>query len=156
MKTVKLLFFICVSITFTKCKTMKLTEKAPFNIASATYQNWVGGQPGVSGINVIIGVSNETTVEFSKLYFRNKIQKPMLETRKGKKFLVVNISTATRGNNDKIIEEPKKTPIKKDVDKKEYPFALAQNEAVLQYQYKGKMYYYKVSKIKKTPTIYYP
>lgn len=156
MKALKMILFVCVSILFAQCKTIRLTEKAPFNTTSATYQNWVGGQPGVSGINVIIGVANETTVEFTNLYFRNKIQKPMIETRKGKKYLVVNISTSTRGNTDKIIEEPKKKTTKKVVDKNEFPFTLAQNEAVIQYQYKGKTFYYKITNIKKTATIYYP
>ena len=149
MKSIKLLLLICVAITFSQCKSMKLTEKAPFNVAGATYHSWVGGQPGVSGTNVIIGVSNDTEITFKKVYFQNKVVDVTTENRNGKKYVVANISTSTR--KEAIIGETDSA-----VKSKPIPFQLETNEAVVSYISGKKTYYYKVSKIKKTETIFYP
>lgn len=149
MKSIKLLLLICVAINFSQCKSMKLTASAPFNVTGATYHSWVGGQPGVSGTNVIIRVSNDTDITFKKIYFQNKVVDVTTEDRNGKKYVVANISTSTRkeaviGNNDSAVKS------------KPTPFELSQNEAVVSYISGKKTYYYKVSRIKKTETIFYP
>ena len=161
MKSIKLLLLICVAVSFSQCKSMKLTENAPFNISGATYHNWVGGQPGVSGTNLIIGVNNDANITFKKVYFQNKVVDVSIENRKGKKYVVANLSTSNRrelkvirtelkqGLGEKINTKPrsKSNPI---------PFNLESNEAVISYISGKKTYYYKVSKVKKTETVYYP
>ena len=161
MKSIKLLLLICVAVSLSQCKSMKLTENAPFNVAGATYHSWVGGQPGVSGTNLIIGVENDANITFKKVYFQNKIVDASIENRKGKKYVIANISTSNRrelaivktelkqGLGEKLSTKPrsKANPI---------PFNLEPNEAVISYVSGKKTYYYKVSKVKKTETIFYP
>lgn len=169
MKTIKLMFLICIACSFTQCSTMKLTEKAPFTITGATYNNWVGGQPGVGGTNLIIGIANNENITFTSVYFRNKKIKTSVERRNKKNYLVVNLNKAEKeirvlgysrqvvsGSGKNISENNKvKTTI---IENKTppIPFKLKVNEAVICYKVNNKYFYYKVSNIKKTETIFYP
>mgnify|MGYP000182756076 CR=1 FL=1 len=94
MKTLKTFFIICIAISFSNCSSIKLTDTAPFNVTGATYHNWVGGQPGVSGTNLIIGVDGEFNVSFNKLYFQNRVVDAQIEDRNGKKYVIANFSTS--------------------------------------------------------------
>ena len=163
MKSLKISILIFAVVSFSQCKTMKLTETAPFKITGATYHNWVGGQPGVSGTNLIIGVDNDTNITFEKIYFQNKVVEGEIEDRNGKKYLVANFSTSskrvlvtktTTTINGGIVMDDKRN--KPKIKRETIPFNLRQNEAVISYVSGNKKYYYKVSKIKKTDTIYYP
>jgi len=156
MKTIKLLFFICIACSFSQCSTLKLTETAPFKIIGATYHNWVGGQPGVSGTNLIIGIENKSDITIKSIYFRNRKNIPSTENRKGKEYLIVNISTSTRDGIEEIIEKPIKKTEKVTKTKNEFPFILGANQAVIKYMVGKRVFYYKISKIKKTETIFYP
>ena len=94
MKTIKILLLFSIAFSFSNCSTIKLTETAPFKITGATYHTWVGGQPGVSGTNLIIGIDNKSDITIKSVYFRNRKNNPSLENRKGKEYLVVNINTS--------------------------------------------------------------
>ena len=153
MKPLKLLVLICVAISFSQCKTMKLTETAPFKVTGATYHNWVGGQPGISGTNLIIGVENDANITFKKVYFQNRIVDANLTNRNEKKYVQANISTSNRDDSTLVKEGSVKKP---KIDPEPIPFNLKLNEAVISYMVGKKTYYYKVSRIKKTDTIYYP
>ena len=163
MKSLKIIILICVAVSFSQCKTMKLTEKAPFTITGATYHNWVGGQPGVSGTNLIIGIENNPAITVKTIYFWNRKNNPKIENRNGKEYLVVNISTSaerilvtkttTTINGGVVMNDERNKP---KFIRKTIPFKLEPNEAVISYMSGKKTYYYKVSKIKKTDTIYYP
>ena len=163
MKSIKLLVLICITVSFSQCKTMKLTEPAPFKVFGATYHNWVGGQPGVSGTNLIIGVENDVDITFKKIYFQNRAVDVSVENRNGKRYVVANISTSaerimitrttTTVNGGVVMNDNRDKPKLKRVT---IPFNLEINEAVVSYISGTKTYYYKVSKIKKTETIFYP
>ena len=169
MKSIKLLLLICIAVSFSQCKSMKLTENAPFKITGATYHSWVGGQPGVSGTNLIIGVENDANITFKKVYFQNKVVDASIENRKGKKYVIANISTSNRRQlgyvkqtitiknaevfpNQGTIPDTKQQKIRAP----KFPFNQEPNEAVISYMSGKKTYYYKVSKVKKTETIFYP
>jgi len=152
MKSIKLLILICAATSFSQCKTIKLSKTAPFIITGATYHNWVGGQLGVSGINLIIGVENDAKITFNKIYFQNKIVDARIEERKGKKYVIANISTSNREELI-IVEEGAMKKQKKEPEP--IPFTLEPNEAVIKYMVGKKIYYYKVSKIKKRDTVFY-
>lgn len=161
MKTIKLLFFICVACSFSQCSTLKLTETAPFKIIGATYHNWVGGQPGVRGTNLIIGIDNKSDSAIKSIYFRGRKHNPSLEKRNNKEYLVVNMNTSRRAiivketisyKGDGAPQKIRKPKIKGVT----IPFNIQANEAVIKYMIGKKTYYYKVSNIKKTETIFYP
>jgi len=156
MKTIKLLVVMCVAYSFSQCSSIKLTEKAPFTIFGATYHNWVGGQPGVRGTNLIIGIEKNDDITIKSIYFRNKQNTPSTENRKGKAYLVVNVSTSSRDGIDKIIEQPSKKLEKINNSKNEGPFKLEAHQAVIKYSVGKRVFYYKIKKIKKTETIFYP
>jgi hypothetical protein len=158
MKSIKLLVFICFAFSFSNCNTLKLTETPPFKITGATYHNWVGGQPGVSGTNLIIGVENDTNIAFIKIYFQNKVVDARIEDRKDKKYVIANIDTSNRREIGIESKEDLEEKIKKKSRYKlnPVPFNLEPNEAVISYMSGKKTYFYKVSKIKKTETIFYP
>jgi hypothetical protein len=155
MKKIKLIALICIAFSFSQCSTLKLTETAPFTITGASYHNWVGGQPGVSGINLLIGIENPSKISIKSIYFKNRIHNSRLENRKGKEYLAVKISTSKRDDVVRTRERPSKK-LKKVIEvEKDIPFILASNEAVIKYMVGKKTFYYKVSKIKKTDTIFY-
>jgi len=163
MKSIKLLVLICVAVSFSQCSTLKLTESAPFNVTGATYHQWVGGQPGVSGTNLIIGVANDASIIFKKIFFHNHDVDARIEDKNGKKYIIANISTSakrilvtrtTTYVNGGIVMNDKNN--KPKIKRETIPFNIEPNEAVIKYMVGKKTYYYKVSKIKKTDTIYYP
>lgn len=163
MKSIKLVVLICVAVSFSQCKTMKLTKSAPFNVTGATYNEWVGGQPGVSGTNLIIGVANDANITFKKVYFHNKAVDARIEDKNGKKYVIANISTSAKRilvaratttiNGGAVMSDKNNKP---KIKRETIPFNLEPTEAVISYMSGKKVYYYKVSKIKKTDTIYYP
>jgi len=156
MKTIKLLFLFSIALSFSNCSTIKLTESAPFNVHGATYYNWIGGQPGVRGTNLIIGVNNHKEVTFKSIYFKNKKVNSSVERRKGKVYVIANISTSTRDQIKDIIESPTKKKTKVLEKKTDIPFQLKSNEAVVEYMVGKKIFYYKVKNIKKTESVFYP
>ena len=161
MKSIKIIILIFAAVSFSQCKTMKLTETAPFKVTGATYFYWVGGQPGVSGTNLVIGVTNDANSTFLKIYFQNRVVDAKMENRNGKKYIVGNISTSNR-REIKVVKTELKQGLGERINTKPKsklnpsPFNLEANEAVISYMSGKKTYYYKVSKIKKTDTIYYP
>jgi len=161
MKTIKLIFLFSIAIFFSNCSTIKLTESAPFTVTGATYHTWVGGQPGVSGTNLIIGIDNKSEITIKSIYFRNRKNNPRLESRKGKEYLVINMNTSREriSVRQTITYSGDGPPPRKKSPKIKtptFPFKLKPNEAVIKYMVGKKTYYYKVSNIKKTETIFYP
>ena len=158
MKALKIIFLLVLTISFAHCKTVKLVQNPPFTITGATYNNWVGGQPGIKGTNLIIGIENKLNTTVKSIYFRNKKNTVSIENRKGKEYLVVNINTSSVmvGVKRDVVKEKgvKTTPLK--VYSSTIPFKLEANQAVIKYMIGKKTFYYKVSNIKKTETIFYP
>ena len=151
-----IVILIVAAVSFAQCSTLKLTEKAPFTITEATYQNWVGGQPGVRGTNVTIGIEALNGISIQHVYYKNAKHIPSIETRKGKTYLVVNSTAARSDQIEEITLALKKNQDKRPEIKNEIPFALKINEAVIAYAFGKKTRYYKIQKIKKTETIFYP
>jgi len=132
---------------------MKLTETPPFKVVGASYNYWVGGQPGVSGIKVNIGIDSNSKIEFDSIYYLKYQAKVENKTIKGKTYIIGNFDTSTRerelelqGDDFNEVEKPKKS----------HPFELKENEAVIRFNYQGKIKYYKVLKMKKTKSDFYP
>ena len=151
MKALKTLLILSITLCLSGCSTVKLTETAPFKVTGATYHSWAGGQPGVKGINVIVGVEYNSDILFKNIYFQNRKVQITTETKNNKKYIVGNINTSTRSEETIIKKETKEK-----VSKNDFPFELENDQAVLAYEIKGKMYYYKVANIQKTKTVFYP
>lgn len=156
MKGLKIVSLLILALNFTQCKTMKMTMNPPFKVTGATYNNWVGGQPGISGIKVIIRVDFGSDIIFDRLYFNKKITTIQRRSINDKQYIIGHIDTSNRKNIIAIEENSieKKESIKAESEK--FPFLLKENEAVISYKKGDKIFYYKVFNIKKTKTVMYP
>ena len=156
-KLIYLLVFGFFTLTLSCCGASKdkgekeFQTKPPFKIIEATYQSWVGGQPGVRGIRIEISIDN-SLIELDTVYFRNKKAKLKKEISSFKNLYVGTF----------ILE--KKKEFRLDMDpKKEYgneapdvtiniPFQLKNNEAVVSYFHKNKRNFHKVENLIETKT----
>ena len=151
----KFLGCILMALTFAQCKTMKFDKNPPFTITGATYNNWVGGQPGVSGIKVLIGYTSEKEIVFESVYFANKTTKAESATNEGKTYIVGNIDTSTR-DKELTLHSDSKEELNNQLPEKKFPFELQENEAVVSYKDGDKTKYFKIENLKQTKTDYYP
>ncbi len=145
-----------VAVFLIQCKSAQFDSKPPIKIPGATFNNWVGGQPGVSGIRVIIGYEKQADIELQKSSFPNKISKVEAYVRKDKTFLVGHIDTSSREKEDMILERDSKKEIKNKLPEAKFPYELKENEAVISYLKNGKIKFFKIENIKQTKTDFYP
>ena len=142
-----------IAFSFIQCNSLKLESNPPFKIKGATYNYWVGGQPGISGIKVNIRYKSKNDIVFETLYFQNRTVKIEVRTVKGKSYLIGHFDTSTR--EDIIVVEENTVP-KPVAIKPKFPFDLKDNEAVIKCKEKNKVKYFKIQNIKKTKTDFYP
>ncbi len=147
MKGLKFISIITIIIGFAMCKSLKLEENPPFKIISATYKNWVGGQPGVRDTNVKIQFSSTKTIQFDSIYFDNKVAK--LQTKNSNDNLLMGyFNTSTR--RDLILDANTTKELKNPVLAiKKFPFKINKNEAVISYKINGKIKYYKIKSLQR-------
>lgn len=151
----KLGIYLITIFALTTCKTIKLEKESPFTVTGATYNNWVGGQQGVSGIRVIIGYTTTEKVDFKSIFFNDKEAKIEMKEREGKTYLFGYIDTSTRKDDDLILDIDPKKETKNKLPQK-LPFKLKENEAIVSYLDGKRMKFVKVSDLKRTATDFYP
>ncbi|MFY0602344.1 MAG: hypothetical protein JXQ93_00235 [Flavobacteriaceae bacterium] len=152
----KLGVYLIMIIGLTTCKTLKLEKNPPFKVIGATYNNWVGGQQGVSGIRIIIGYTATKKINFKKIFFFDKEANIEMKEKEGKTYLFGYIDTSTRRNNDLVLNSSRKKEIKNTLPERKVAFKLEKNDAIISYLVKGKIKYVKIPNIKQTKTDYYP
>ena len=118
----------------------------PFEISEATYSYWTGGQPGVSGITILIRYDTDKTIQFDSIYFQSKTGYIENNIHDGKDYLIGRIDTS-KPATPTINENSDKQPDQR------FPFQLLQNEAVISYSYQNKSFYFKISNLKETDKI---
>jgi len=156
-----LLLFVIVFLSvfvLTQCSCSKTTfqNNPPFTITDSFYQDWVGGQPGVSGTSVHIYLASvaENVIPDS-LFFKQSKTKIDIKTAEKGHLWVANFNT----NSDRDIHmhsEPKEEYGNKPHKLDSIPFELAEGEAVISYYTKGKLAYYKLSDLQKKETLFFP
>ena len=149
MKAIKLLGITLITLNMMQCGATKFDNNPPFEIKNATYNNWIGGQRGVSGTRIMIEYTNSSEVVFDSIYFKNKIAKIELNTQENKMYLTGHFNTSSRDKNNLILDIDSKNEInnKPPPQEEKIPFELKQNEAVIRYQENGKIKYFKVENI---------
>ena len=153
MKNITTILVLLISFSFIQCNSLKLENNPTFKITGATYNYWVGGQPGVSGIKVNIGYQSDNKIIFDTIYFKKRAAKIEIRTFKGKTYLIGHFDTSTRKNRIVIDDTALPKPVAK---KAEFPFELKENEAVISYKHGNSIKYFKVLNLKKTKTDFYP
>ncbi|MCF6350136.1 MAG: hypothetical protein L3J23_03775 [Flavobacteriaceae bacterium] len=132
------------------CKSSKFEKKLPFKIKKATFQHWVGGQPGVKGIKIAFELQNlEKGIVFHHIYFKNTKEKLYLRNATKNTLLTANINTANRENIDVIIhrDASKEYGNKLPKVKSDFLFELKENECVISYLINEKEKFYKITLI---------
>jgi hypothetical protein len=147
MKTVSIFLFL---IGFTQCGSTSLVKNPPFKIESATYTNWVGGVPGVSGKRVTIKLSEKTNITFDSLFFQKRKTKIELIEANGVTVLIGHFSTSKAQARDLVLHVDSTKELKNKAPKPDtFPFELKENEAIISYIVGNETRYYKIENIKK-------
>lgn len=151
---------VVFSAFFLACKTSKnisenqFQKKAPFKIEQATYQNWVGGQPGIKGVIVQIKLRS-SQVALDSIYFRN--MKVALESVKNTSDSIYIGHFQYPNTNIKHIyhEDSRKEygNVVPDISRK-IPFELQKDEAIVSYHFNEKVFYYKIEELKEIKSSY--
>jgi hypothetical protein len=131
----KILSILIIILGFSQCASLKLEENPPFKITAATYTKWVGGQPGVKGMNVEITYTSNQNMEFDSLYFRKRITSLEDRNSGNKKMSIAYFKTS---------------------DVKNFPFELNDDEAIISYKINDKIKYFKIKSVKKGKPMFFP
>lgn len=153
-----------LSLGLFSCSSQKkLQKETPFQLGSASCQHWAGGKEE-SGTGLILKIPimaiEEGDVAMQNVYFRGKMTKLNLEIQEGKTYAIAKFEEPSMEKPDIIMHaDPKqevgnRPPKMKDAEI-DFPFELADDEAVISYMEKEKLKYAKISGIKeKAPLIY--
>jgi hypothetical protein len=153
----KIITLVFITFGFMTCKSLQFDKNPPFKITQASYKSWVGGLPGVHGVNVFISYTSKSEIAFDSIYFRNKAGKLEINTQKGTKYIVGHFNTSSvNSRKDLIFRKDSKKEVGNAPPEKRIPFELKENEAVISYQEAGTTKYYKVSNLKKEASVFYP
>jgi hypothetical protein len=134
-----------------------LDTKPPFTITEASYKSWVGGQPGVHGINVYINYTSKNAIDFDSIYFRNQTVNLETKNHKQTKLVVGYFNTSTTKSKKDLLLQKDATKSESTINLElKIPFNLKENEAVISYTEAGITKYYKVSNLKKEASDFYP
>ncbi len=110
-----------------------------------------GVQDGGSGTNIYFNIDNiEPSTSINEIYFRNKRTKAIHASEN--QF----IGYYKNHENRDVIMDSNPNKEAKNIPPKPFPFKLTENEAVLSYVFKGKDYYFKISKISEKQILAYP
>ncbi|ARV15902.1 hypothetical protein [Polaribacter sp. SA4-12] len=153
----KFLSIIAILFTFTQCGSIKLENDPPFKFKKASYNNWIGGQPGVRGTIVEIELMESSNIDFDSIFFQNKSTIVEINTATGKTLLIGYFNTSKRQNRDLILDADVTKEMKNKLpDVKKIPFELKEDEAILSYKLGDKINYFKIEDIKKAKPVFYP
>ena len=130
------------------CGSIDFQKNPPFKIANTSYHHWTGGQPGISGINILIKYQAESKVVFDSIFFQSKKGYIEYYTKDDQDYLIGRISTSKQVHTTLGDNKEKETKTKSS-------FQLNDDEAVLRYTYQDKTYYYKLSGLEKTDNMHF-
>jgi hypothetical protein len=157
MKVMKILSILAIILGFVQCGSSTLVNNPSFKVEKAFFNDWIGGQPGVSGTKLEIHLKNASEVIFDSLYFKNKRTKVAVLQKGEITQIIGHYSTSKRINNDLILAiDPTKelqnvAPIIKNI-----PFELKKNEAIISYKKGKKILFFKIVNIKKIQPALFP
>lgn len=141
---------LLVGLTY-NCKSQQphFTNNPDFKITDTYIQHYVGGQPGISGDNVVIEVFNNTRVIPDSIYFKNRVSRVEVKKSSENRLWIGRFENPKRldryhSESDVPIESP--TAV----------FQLLDYEAVIVYSQNGRKYYYKLKNIPVKEPLYLP
>ncbi len=147
-----------ISAVFIQCgttqkETSKMVKNPPFTITEATYQTWVAGiQGGGAGTYVVITFGSiDSDVEINNFYFGNFKALAKVQPNNS---LLYRANVLNNTNNERLMNiDPKQEA--NTLPQPKSQFELEQGNAIIEYNFKGKTYFHKVTKmIEKSPLAY--
>lgn len=133
------------------CASQQLDETPPFKIISATYSNWAGGVKGVSGTNINITYKASQQIAFDSIFYKKRKTKVSFKNHNDVTSLLGQFQNKRINKlHDMILDaDPKKEFGNKPNPnaKKNFPFDLKNNEAIVSYKHKGVTKYYKITNL---------
>lgn len=154
MKTAKFLVILFMTLGLSQCGTVKFDKNPPFKVVSATFNNWVGGQPGISGTKVRVLYESTSNVTFDEIFFKNMKVKPELYVKNNTTYLIGHYSTSD--NKELTLDLDTRKEVKNKLPEPlKLPFKMKGNEVVLKYTLDGKVKYYKIEAPKQADTDFY-
>ncbi|WP_223267158.1 hypothetical protein [Polaribacter sp. IC073] len=153
----KILSILTIIVSFSQCGSNKFVKNPSFKVEQAVYNNWVGGQPGVTGTKLEIHLKNAASINFDSLYFQNKITKVEVIQLDDKLQLIGHFSTSKKQKNDIILDaDPAKEFQNTPPNLEKFPFDLKDNEAILSYKKGKKTVFFKILNIKEVQAVAFP
>lgn len=146
-------FYIVFVLVFTACANYSNSTSEPFQVLTANYNHWTGGQPGVKGIKIIIALEVEKHTEFQKIFFQRRSCSIELQTINDKKYLVGNLNTSKLPGDELVVQNKQST---NNNQKTEFPFKLKEDQVAISYLQNGQIKYYLIQNIKETSKEFYP
>ncbi len=155
-----LLATILLIMGLSGCSSQKKIEaKAPFTVKNATCESFVGGrEESGSGFVVKLPIAAEENADitYQKLYFRGHILS-LQEGSDEDNMILEAVYRRAEGSKPDIImhADPKKEvgnqPPKLKPRKKDFPFSLNPDQAVIEYTHGGDTKYFMIEGIKDKP-----
>ena len=146
----RIFFGSALLLCFSQCGSCKETSRQiqtniPFSIEKATYNNWVAGvKGGGSGTNVIVTIKDldPNNIEVDSLYFRSRKVKVEINSSN----YIGRFNSSLNQRLDKVLHSDSQKEFGNQVPEVEMkiPFELENNEAVIRYNEKGKLKFYKI------------
>ena len=153
----KFIVVLAIAFSFLQCGSNTIVKNATFKVEKAFYNNWVGGQPGVSGTKVEIHLKEASKFVFEALYFNGKRAKVEVAQKETLTQIIAHFSTSKRINSNLILDLDATKELENTVPNLEkFPFKLKENEAILSYRKGKKIVYFKIENIKKIKLIPFP
>ncbi|MDX6745436.1 hypothetical protein SHK09_01425 [Polaribacter sp. PL03] len=153
----KILSILTILFGFSQCGSNSLVKNPPFKVEKAFYNNWVGGQPGVTGTKLEIHLLAADAIAFDSLYFQNKITKVEVSKLENVVQLIGHFSTSKRKNRDLVLDVDATKELQNTLPNiKKFPFELKDNEAIVSYKKGDKTLFYKLENINKVQSIAFP
>lgn len=161
---IRLLILPVILFSLSQCCSTKegFQNKTPFSITDSFYQDWMGGQPGISGTTVQLIVTDiKENVIPNYIYFKNRKEKIDVKTTGKKDVLWI-------ANFSDNFKNPVKKELIMDADStKEFgneppaittepSFDLKEHEAVISYSVNGVLTYHKIVDLTKKESLFFP
>lgn len=149
MKSLKNLSVLTIIFSLLQCGSINCERNPPFEINSAAYFSWVGGQPGISGMKVKISYTSDKNIQFDSIYFRKRSAKLEVSNTKDQKMITGHFNTSSQKRVFVMELNPVKEMKNEIPNITSFPFKLNENEAIISYKIKDKKKYFKIKTVKK-------
>ena len=144
---------------FTACNSTKagFVKNPPFKITESYVQDWVGGQSGVSGTNVVLKLNSiSKDVSPDSLYYKNEVVVIDQKITENQETWVGFFNNKKEIRDIQFSSKPEEEYVNKVPIRFNNHFNLSEDEVVLVFTDTQGKHYFKIRNIEKRPIQSYP